>query len=77
MNIAYTLITEGWTSEMRAEFDAALATAEERSKRRAEQMDRDARRTAAMLGQNVDEMVVRAWRARKQAQAVIEQRKAS
>jgi hypothetical protein len=62
---------------MRAAFDAELATAEERSKRREEQMDRDARRSAAVLGQSVDKMLERAWAARQQALAVMEERKAS
>lgn len=62
---------------MRAAFDAELATSEERALRREEQMDRDARRSAAMLGQNVDKMLERAWIARQQALAVLEQREAS
>ncbi len=72
LNIAYALITDGWTNEMRAEFDAALATTEERAQRREEQMDREARRTAAFLGHNVDTMVERAWAARQQALSVVE-----
>lgn len=62
---------------MRAEFDLALATEEEKAKSRAEAQDRDARRSAAMLGQNVDKMLERAWKARQQALAVLEQREAS
>jgi hypothetical protein len=72
LNIAYALITEGWTNEMRLEFDAQLATAEEQAKRREEQQDRDARRSAGFLGQNVDKMLERAWAARQQALSVLE-----
>jgi hypothetical protein len=77
LHVAYALITEGWTHAMRAEFDLALANEEEKAKARAETQDRDARRSASMLGQNVDKMLERAWRARQQALAVIEQREAS
>lgn len=67
MNIAYTMITDGWTIEMRKEFDVALATAEDKAKANAEEQDASARRTATFLGGNVDSMIERAWNARQKA----------
>lgn len=69
MNIAYGLITAGWTMAMREEFDAELGTSADKAQRREQEQDRSARQTAATLGQNVDDMVERAWRARQRALA--------
>lgn len=70
MNIAYAILTEGWTPKMREDFDLELGTIEDRLKHRESQQDRSARAAAASLGQNVDAMVDRAWRARQRALAM-------
>ena len=71
MNIAYAILTDGWTMAMREEFDAELGTTADKAKRRDEEQDRSARQTAATLGTNVDDMVERAWQARQRALAEI------
>jgi hypothetical protein len=62
-------MTEDWTQEARDQLDEVLASAEERREIVAAESDAAVRRTAAVLGHNVDQMAQRAWQERQRALA--------